>query len=294
MATTEFNTIVRNVARRLQEAQADAAGYLSGTFDTYSAALVAQYVNRAVSDLVLKKTEKLQDRVADVLPEMVRTSGALTLATGRVARPVDCLFVLGGVTSPGNVYLTPLRGAQVSVAIARVDAKLKPSACEPMLYDEGGYLNTLGITSGDIVVRYVVKHQPITISEAAAGNGKWLTGADGAYTASTKRLAGTFSTVLAAGDAGKQVMLRTATKVYHATIASVVSGTIAVLAGTDVPAADVAAGSVVAVLVSDLSPETTDLQLGAQWFTEIEDSAVRRAIADAQRGLLLAGDKVAE
>ncbi|GEM_PF-4775187 len=282
--TEVFNTWVRDVARRLQEPMAADDGYLTGTHQRYSAVLVAGYVNGAIRDVVRLKLLEYGDQFPDKMPEVLKASGPLTVTNGALLRPVDCLVVLG-VTS-GSLFYRRLPGRSIAAALSGLDPALTGSATEPVFYEEGRYLYTLGKTDGDVVLHYIIKHQDIVISTAASGNGKWYTGANGAYTLATKKITGTFSTVLAAGDVGKNIMFRSATKVHHARISSFIDATNVTVAGSDLPAGNIAAGSVIQMLVSDISPETTDLQLSEHWKTEVEELAVQKGILDARRGLL--------
>jgi len=288
VATTKFNKLIREVARRLQEPQSAHADYLAGTaYDRYSVALVAGYLNDAIREEIEALFMQYGERFPDLVPEMTKFSGALPLNAGSLLKPSDFLFPLGMVKSDNTIIFRKIKGINISAALAGIDPDLQGSATEPVFYDEGTYLRTLGVTGGNVVLRYVIKHLDIVVSEAAAGNGKWLT-ANGAYTSATKRLTGAFNVAKSTADAGKDVMFRTTVKVYHNRILSTDPDAFSyyVLDGTDLPVADIASGDIIQCLVSDLAPQSTDLQLSENHFGRIIERAVQKGIVDARRGLI--------
>lgn len=287
MATTKFNRLIREVARRLQEPQSADSGYLAGTaYDRYSVTLIAGYLNDAIREEIASLFMQYGERFPDLVPEMTRFSAALPLVSGALLKPSDFLYPLGMVKSDNTIIYRRIKGIDISAALAGIDPDLQGSATEPVFYDEGAYLRTLGVTEGNVVIRYVIKHLDIVVSEAAAGNGKWLT-AGGTWVAATKHLTGTFNVGKSGADAGKDVMFRTTVKVYHNRIVAVDPELIYyVLDGTDLPVADIASGDIIQCLISDLAPQSTDLQLSENHFGAIVERAVMKGIVDAKRGLI--------
>jgi len=288
MPTTRFNGLVIDVARRLQEPKVEDAGYLTGTFSRYSAALISSYVNNAIREIVRDVLKTSGKAFPEIMPEMIKNTAPLALTNGALSRPSDFLYGLSMVSDAGNILFRYIPGRSIGEAISGIDPAIVGTADEPIFYEEGDFLRTKGITSGSVVLRYVRLHEDIVISVAAAGNGKLYTGADSVYTAATKTLQGTFTPALAVGDERKHIMFydNIAGKVHHARITSYVDATHVTLEGDDLPVADIAQGDITIILISDLSPDTSDIVLKPDWNFAIIERAVSHGIADARRLVL--------
>ena len=284
MATTKFNLIITDTAQILKATRANA------TLDagTYTSAMLARYANRAIREFLIEKLVTLTPfQFAEAYPEYVQESGALTLAAGVVAKPSDSIYILEvrqGTTRFARVQQKDVEGLVTQIGGVVANRTMIPSATRPFFWDDGGNIHTLGITSGDIVARYVVVHQDIAPSIASAGVGKYGTSIGLAtYTAATNTLAGaTMSVNFAVTDVNKNIMLlSTGTiKVYLGKIASYISTTSVTLAGDGLPTTNLAADDITAILVSDV--DITDLKLNEYWHPEIVQRCVQMALADAK------------
>jgi hypothetical protein len=153
----------------------------------------------------------------------------------------------------------------------------------------------LALGNIDVVARYVKTHQDITVSTLALDNGRYYTtAADVAYTAATKTLLITAAFPAGgwvAGDAGRDLVFRTATIVYKGKIVSVSplgapERLSIVLSGDGLPSVDVAAPNITGVFTPNISNDDADLKLAQNWDGAIIDKMVAFARADAKAGLV--------
>lgn len=285
MATTKFNNNILLAARRLKDRRTDAS--VNGdTGQRYSSALLTNYQNKAIKELLREKFAEIgAAEFMRAFPELVKTSGVLTLTAGVVAKPSDAFLVIDLDSSDYAVHFDVLEQSEVQRVRSGADPLKAPSATLPVFWDENGSINTLGLTTGSVVARYIVKPDDLAVITSAAGNGK-KNSANGQYTTATKLLQATMSTGFASGDENRVVMFydNAAGKVYYGTIASVKDADEVYLSGDGLPAADIAAGNVTIVLMEQL--QDADVKLNALWFGNIVDRMVQYGLADAQAGIV--------
>ncbi len=290
MSTTKLNQIITDVARLLKHPITLATDDtdLTGNASPYTSTLLTRYVNNAVRDLLLENYRSYGDRAfMELFPEYVKTSGVLTLAAGVVQKPTDAFLVLNMKLSDNSVFFTRIKQSVVEDIRSGKEKLIVPSATSPVFWDEAGSIYTLGLLAGDVVMRYIVTHQDILPITVVASHGNWLTGANGAYTAATRLLAGTMNSNFAAADKNKFVMFRTATDTYCGRIESRVSNSSVVVIGDNLPAGNIVAGSVLAIIVSDVEPDSSDLKINQYWHKEIIKRAVDAAMQDAKNNIVL-------
>lgn len=170
MATTRFNNHVLSVARRLNDPRTDA----SATGDTgavYSSAILSYYVNQAMRDLVRDYFLKLGEQAtAAIFPDLVKVSSALTLTTGSVAVPTDSWFITALRVSGGTKEFRKIHDVRdINRAITGEHAFIKPTAAKPYFYELGGTINTLGITTGNVLAHYMTVPPDVTVVTGAGG-----------------------------------------------------------------------------------------------------------------------------
>jgi hypothetical protein len=278
VSTLIFNSVLRAVARRLKAERTlatDDAG-------AYTSVLLTEYVNRAIKDLLIDKYLQLgDDRFRTLFPEYVKTSGALTLSGGVVAKPNDA-FVITNLSTSGGIEFKKLKQSQVEDVRRGTEMIIVPSASRPVFWEEAGNIYTLGVTSGDVVARYIQTPADITPSTVSAGNGNFNT-ATGAYTSATRTLVVSMNANFTASDINKTIIFRSATVTYLATIESCSAvNTVVLRAGNGLPAGDVA--TVAQVMVSDLQSE--DLKINPYFHADIINRAVAYGLMDAQQGVI--------
>ena len=283
MATTKLNTVILATARRLKAPRTlatDDAG-------SYTSLLLTEYVNRSIKDLLLDKYIQFGDKAfRELFPEYVKTSGSLTLTSGVTAKPSDCFVVTDLVDSTGLISFKKLSQDEVDDVRRSQNKIIVPSSTRPVFYEEAGNIYTLGITSGTVIARYIQSPSDLTPITTSATNGNWYTGSDGAWTASTRLLAGTMNSSFASTDINKKILFRTATIVYSGTIESFVSTTSVIVRGDGLPTGNIVAGSVVAIMVSDVEIDSSDLKINLYWLAEIIDRAVAYGLKDAKNNVI--------
>lgn len=285
MATTIFNNNILRAAKILKEARTLA----TDDGDRYSSAMLADYQNRAVRSLITEMVESLGvPMFADKFPEYIATSGVLTLVSGLVALPSDCYRVIDVAVDDYSTYFDALDQADVVSVKTGRDGLVVPVFAEPVHYQEGSRLYTLGITSGTIVVRYIRLHVDMSPITAATGNGFiYSISANISYTAATRTLLIESDIGMDSGDVNKLVTFNTASIVYAARIDSVTTElapdkTFLVLRGDGLPAGDIAALTILNVLVSDVDPDANDLKLNEAHSSEIVRRMVELATLDTR------------
>jgi hypothetical protein len=290
MATRYFNDIILAVARRLKSPRTLATDNNTtlGITATYSSAVLADYVNRSVKDMLIDCYKKFGVKyLCQMFPEYIKTSGSLTLQAGCVVKPADCFIVMNLKTSDNTIEFKKLTQEQVENVRTGNEKLIVPSATRPVFWEENGSIYTLGVTTGDVVARYIVLHQDILPISTVATNGNWLTGSDGAWTASTRLLSGTMAVAVVAGDVNKKILFRTATKVYGGRIENFVSAGSFNVSGDGLPSGNITSGSVIAILISDNDVDSSDIKLNIYFHSEIIDRAVQYGLADAKNNVVL-------
>jgi len=284
MATVVMNDLILKAARKVQEYRTSAAiGGDSATF-RFTSADWTDYINRAVRKYLKERLDLLGVEGFRVLyPEYEKPSGVLTLAAGAVAKPSDALVILNLAKSDLSIFYEMLPRERITAVQTGRDTEIVPSATKPVFWEEEGFIKTLGLTTGNVVARYIKTHTDVLPIASAAGVGVKNTAA-GEYTVATQLLsAPTWSRTLQSTDANRRLMFydNAAGKVYYArakTIPSVASVVIESVDGSVLPAANIAAGDVTIVLMEETANE--DIVLNKMWHDEIVERVFGYAIAD--------------
>lgn len=292
MATTNLNAIILAAARKLKD-QRSSAGAGDDSGKRYVSALLTEYANRAVRDLIRELFEVYRERIGDVLPEYMKTSGTLSLTNGVVTPPPDLWYAMDLVKSDRTVKFHKLESEQVETVWSGQDKLIVPSATRPVFWQEAQKLYTLGLTNDNVIVRYLRAHLDIGVVTTTLGVGKYL--ASGAFIYNSAGALGkivypdngVMSVNFAAGDIGKWVSLfiggfGVALARITNTFASVPSVGI-VIEGDGLPSGT---SGVTQILMSDLQPDGNDLILSPQWHGEIINRVVQFGVADATNGLV--------
>jgi hypothetical protein len=276
MATVKFNNIILEVFQRLKDPIANAT--LDGT--TYSNKIVRDHCNRAIRDFLIAQITGFGERgFSEAYPEYVKTGSALTLVAGTIAKPTDCFTILD--LYAGAVLFTKLEQYQVAGIVNGSDPVIIPSATSPVFWEEGSNIYTLGITSGNVIPRYIITHQDITptINSSTAGN--W--GSTGTFTAATNTLVATMNSSFASVDVNKKIFFRSTTTTYAGYIQSYTNATTVVLGGNNLPSSDIAT---VQIIVSDASPDSTDLLLNPYWYGEVVERTYMYSVKDSKNSVI--------
>jgi hypothetical protein len=279
MATTILNSLIIQASRMIQEYRTD-AGTGGDSNKRFKSSNWTDYTNRALRDLLRDKLAQLGSKqFAEQFAEYIKTSGVLTVVSGSVSKPSDALWVLEVAKSDLSIWYDRVPEEEVMSVKTGRNMMIVPTSTKPVFWEENGSINTLGLTAGNIVARYIEAPSALAVITSAAGNGKKNT-ANGQYTAATKLLQATMSTGFAAGDENRVVMFydNAAGKVYYGTIASVKDADEVYLSGDGLPAANIAAGSVTIVLMEQL--QDADVKLKSIWHGELLERIVKYALAD--------------
>lgn len=287
MATTRFNANILEAARRLKD-QRTSAGTSEDSSKRYKSAVLSAYQNRAVRDIIRETYEALGEAFGDVIPEQVKTSGTLSLTAGVVAKPSDAWYALDLVKSDRTVKFWKLPHRQVEDVLTGSDGLIVPSATRPVFWEEGQNVKTNGLTSGNVIMKYVRAHQDISVITSATGNGTiYTTANDLTWTAATKTLTVALQAgLLTSADVNKLLMFRTSGIVYVGRIESVSGDLDVVLFGDGLPAGNIAVPNIIEFVVSDLQPDGNDLTLNAEFDGEIVDRMIEFGLKDAQAGII--------
>lgn len=277
MATSKFNGILTEIFQRLKDPIAN--GTLDG--ETYTNKLMRDHCNRAVRDFLIERIVQFGERgFAEAHPEYVKTGGAITLTAGTVAKPIDCFSVIDLYVS-GGVRFTKIEQYQVADIVNGTNPVVVPSGTSPVFWEEGSNIYTLGVITGNVTPRYIITHQDISPTINSSTNGNW--GSTGTFTASTNTLVATMNSSFALADVNKKIFFRSSTTTYSGYIARYTNATTVALAGNNLPSIDI---TTVQIIVSDASPDSTDLLLNPYWFGEIVERTVSYALKDSTSSII--------
>ncbi len=275
MATTRFNSIIVAAARSLQAERTTAGPSGDSAANGFTSAVLSDYANRAVRDFIRDTFAQLKENFGNLIPEYVKRA-TLTLVAGVAALPSSAWLVLDVQTSDHATKFTKLESKEVDDVMAGQDGMMDPSASQPVFWQEGLNLYTLGVTTGNVIVRYIMKHEDITVVTASTGNGTiYTTAANLTWTAATKILtvAGQLHMFGGADETNKIIIFRTAAIVYIGRIVSyritIGSDCEITLSGDGLPGGDIAAPNIIEFVVSDFSPDVNDILLNDQHFGDI-------------------------
>jgi hypothetical protein len=272
MATVKFNSIVTELFQRLKDpiTQANANGSI------YTNALVCYHLNRSIRDFLIEKIVTLKKDFPEVFPEYIKIGSQIALTSGSVPKPSDCFTVLD-LNVPSGVKFTKVDQFRVNDIINGFEPVIIPSASNPIFWEEGANIKTYGLTSGNVIPRYIVLHNDISPLVSVLGN--WNT-VSGTYTAATQTLAATMYYALSAANINNPVMFRSATASYQGIVASAPSAGSVILRGDGLPTTDIA--TVVQILMSTTIPDSSDLYLSPYWYGEIVERAIQYILQDTQ------------
>jgi hypothetical protein len=282
MSTTRAKSLIVNVARKLKDLRAT-AGADSDTGRRYTSAVLTNYLNRAIRDLIRSVYDADRTGFGAMLPEYVGTTTTFTIS-GLVAKQPEQWHFLELTTSDGLISFYPLL-SDVMKVIGLQDRLIRPSYSRPVFWEEAGCLFVYPTTKNgtdpwSVKGRYVKAHQNITVDTSPTDAGNWSTGTGG-YTAATKTLVITMATNFASTDVNKRIFFRSATNVYAGMIDTKVANNTVTLRGDGLPAGDVASPGVIDAIVSSLSADTNDLPLNTEWDGELEDRMFKLALTDS-------------
>ena len=283
MATTRFNANILAASRRLQQNRTQ-AGPAGDSGNRYTSARLSDYQNRAIRDLVRAGFEKGADLFALRFPQMLKTSDLIAVdGLSTLAIPSSVWLIVDAWLESKKLKRIP--DHRIADVRSGVDRLIVPSATEPAYYIENGGTYFLPApATGNLYYRFVQEHTDIVVSTAASGVGNKNT-ANGTFTAATKTLTAAMTIAFASADVGKRVIFSTVngigglTGVYESLIYSQTSATAVVLGGSGdyLPIAD---ETVSAVLVSDYTPDISDIILSRYEDGAIIDLMVQYAMQD--------------
>ena len=288
MATSNLNSLILATARKLKDARTNPSS-VGDTGRVYSSAVLTDYANRAVRDFLRDALKSLGPKLfAETFPEYIKTSSTLTLAAGSVAKPTDALFVIGLMKSDLTLNFEPVKAEELASVLTGAAGLLNASATQPLFYDEAGNIKTLGVTTGDVIARYIRVHPDLTVITTAVGNGTiYTTAANITWTAATKLLTIDDDPFFSGDQTNRLIMFRTATIVYVGRIQSqtvdLSANTLVTIDGDGLPAGNISAPNIIEMVVSGLWPDGSDLKLNAIWYGEIVERMTAMAEADAVR-----------
>ena len=272
MATTKFNNIILDTARILKAARTlatDDAG-------SYTSALLTRYANRSIRKFLIERIQQLMPfQFAEAFPEYVKESGALTLTAGLTAKPTDAIYILE--VRQGSTRFSRVQQKDVESLVTGINRTMVPSATKPFFWEDGGNINTLGVTSGNITARYIVVHQDISPITGSTSSGTSNSGS-GTWVSSTRTLTCAMDRSFSSNDINKLIAFGGTTVGYIGIIESVTNGTTVVLRGDGLPGNF----SPSKVLLSDTTPDSNDLKLNEYWHPEMVQRCVQMALADAK------------
>src|SRR3990167_1771527 len=227
MATVVMNDLILKAARKVQEYRTSAA--IAGDLATFrfTSADWTDYINRAVREYLKEKMEQLGIEGFRMLyPEYEKESGILTVAAGAVAKPSDALVILNLEKSDATIFYDLLPKNRIAGVQAGRETEIVPSVTKPVFWEEDGFIKTLGLTTGNVIARYIKTHTDVLPITSAAGDGVHSTIA-GQYTAATQVLAITMNRSFTSGDENRRLMFydTAAAKVYYARVKTVASVT---------------------------------------------------------------------
>lgn len=276
-ATVRFNANILAVARRLQ----DTRTYPTSAGDSerrYAAAILAEYQNKAIKDIIADMYNKVGPMFPMVLPECVKVSGTISLASGVGSFPSDAWRFLEVATSDFSVYMHELLDDVIAVKSGR-HGTIVPSATEPVWYQEGRKLYILPTSIASVAGRYIIS--PTDILALTSVSGGLYNLANGAYTYATKTLVVTMNSAFTVDDVGRTVTMKIDSTgyVHIGRIGAFTNGTTVVLEGINLPGTDVTVNQVHA---PDTNADATDVILSSVWDPEIQDRMAMYALADAK------------
>lgn len=162
MGTPRFNKNIIECSRLLSDERTDATA-AGDTGKTYKSVVLSGYQNRAIRQLIRETyypdgINPNPLKMQTDLPEYVREATG-TLSSGGLGKAEDVWQVMEMVTV-GGVVFHKLVSDILRIKVG-ADRNRVPSANNPYFYEEGRGVRTLGVTSGDVLMRVIMQHQDI-------------------------------------------------------------------------------------------------------------------------------------
>lgn len=285
MATVVINDLILKAARAVQEYRASAGAAGDSASFRFTSTNWTDYVNRSVREYLSTELERLgTEGFRKKYPEYEKPSGTLTLVSGSVAKPSDALVVVDLLKSDNSVGFDKVDKEKLRSILTSRNPLIVPSAARPVFWEEEGNIKTLGLTSGNVIARYIKTHTDVVVVTGTAGAGKKNTAA-GQYTNSTKVLKATMSSAFTTADIGRRVMFFETdfNNVYFVRISNYKAADEVYITGINnddsgLPGSDLSAGSVTILLMEQAANE--DVVLNKMWHDEIVKRMVAYAMAD--------------
>lgn len=276
MSTARFSNNILKAARKLQ----DPRTLVTDNGSRFTSAVMVDYENRAIMEFLRDKYKELGVEFAKTIPEYVKTSSPIPISSGKITRPTDCWVLLDVLASDNSKEYDSIGDRKVSDVLTGRDGLFLPDSSNPLFYEEGNYIYILPSTvTGNIILRYIKKHTDIVISSGASGDGNYSP-LIGSFTLADKSITITMNTPFTSDDIGKRTLFRDTTTVYDGTIVGFVAADEVIVDSDNLPSGDIA---VQLMLVSDLSPDITDIQFDESFDAEIVDRMVDLANKDTVR-----------
>lgn len=289
MATTRFNANILRAARKVGQARTS-AGTSSDTNNRVSSALWSEYQNNAIRKIIRDAFQSQGEQAVLQIPEYVKESGSLVLTSGYVEVPTDLWFDLAVKNAAGTLIYRRVPPKDLPAVLAGKHGIYIPSATKPYYYLEGTKIYVLPVALTDnIIVKYIKRHDSITVNEETAGLGNYMTAASGVWAYATNEITATMNVSFSANDVNKPYMMiaelkATGYKIFSGFVESIVSTTKAILKGDGSPVGDVIQ-SIVEFLISYVGPDATDIQLKSYYDDAIVDLMVEEAKNDKKLSL---------
>lgn len=290
MPTINFNNNVLAAARRLKDARTGPTS-IDDTGKRFSSALLSEYENRAVRDMIRANYQQLQNKIATLFPEYMKISASTNLIAGTsyasIPIPSDCWYAtdVSYANYSGKFYRVPQD--RIETVKNGQDPLIVPSTTRPVWWQENNLICVLPASlSSAIIIRYLKVHQDIQPIIGMNAAGDYLTSGSPTFTLATNTLSG--GTYHNGGftnaDINKLVIFRDTTPyVYIGQIASVNSANSVVLYGYGLPTGNV---TVADVIKPDYLSVPPDLQINPSWYGEIIDRMVAFGEADRKNGVV--------
>lgn len=162
MTTTHFNSLILQLAQRLQDERAGNA--IGGSWKTYSTNLLAQYINQACRDYVKEgyKALKFKDFSKEfseyIKLATINITGGVGSLAGNVLEPISLMYV------DVILYATWFAPDRYAMLKSGFDTEDKPDSKNPMWTFMDRKIYTLGILEGQFEMITVNGHSDVTVN----------------------------------------------------------------------------------------------------------------------------------
>lgn len=275
MATIRFNKNILRAASKVGQKR-KGAGPSDDMNNRISSELWSLYQNNAIRKIIRETFQSYGENAALQIPEYVTESGELVLTSGYVTVPADLWFDLSVVNAAGDLIFRRIPPKDLPAVLAGKHGMYKPSQTKPYYYMEGTKIYVLPSTLTDnIIIKYIKRHEDITVNEATSGAGNYMSGASGTWDYTTNKITATMAINFSANDVNKPYMMIAelkpgaggGNKIFSGFVESIIDNTNAVLKGDGSPVGDVIQ-SVLEFLISYVGPDSSDIQLKS-WYDDL-------------------------